>query len=114
MLATVSKEVHLCDNCNEESYPYTCRRCGKEYCWQCAEKLGTQYRHGVYMQGSGDGFYCTPCDTLLCETKNNPLHQAYFAIKQLRDERAAFDQEFESRKEVAEQHLKSLLKVKRL
>lgn len=115
MKKIVEIEATFCDNCGADTYPHACRKCGAEYCYQCAAKpeIGTVYKHGVYVCGSGDGFYCRPCDIELSESKSDPLHEAYVAVRTLRDEVTAFGEDFEARKKIAEQHLDRLERATR-
>lgn len=106
MKKTITREVNFCDKCEvEASYPTTCIRCGLEVCYKCADKVGVTYAHGVYVSGSGDGFYCRPCDIVLYEAGDDPLYLAYRAVRVLRDEAKAIGQDFKRRQEMAEGHL---------
>ena len=108
MKKIVQKEVHVCDKCGKETYPDPCLGCGTEVCYECQPKHGKNYRHSVYFQGSGDGFYCSPCDTKLTEGGTDARHNAYCAVKSLKDELEAWHTDFKRRQEKAEDALKSL------
>ena len=110
MKKTIQKETHFCDACGkEEFYIDHCLSCGKEHCYQCKKTEGREYRHGVYIMGTGDGYYCRPCDTKLAKSKDD-LHEAYQNIAKLREECDKWNADFEARKEAAEAHLRSLAK----
>lgn len=111
MNKTVTKTVKFCDGCGkEDAYPQACLRCGKEYCYECQNKNGVTYRHGVFFQGSGNGFYCTPCDQVLTQSHSDKRHTAYQAIKLLREECTAWNEDFQIRRKCTEEYLKSLSK----
>jgi hypothetical protein len=106
MKKTITREVDFCDKCErEECYLTRCLRCGMEVCYQCVDKVGVKYEHGVYVSGSGDGFYCRPCDIALYESNDDALHLAYRAVLTLRNEVTAFGKDFKRRQEVAEAHV---------
>lgn len=103
MKRTIQKEVHFCDQCGkEDSYPTACMGCGTEMCGQCQNKHGKAYTHAVYCSGSGDGFYCNPCDAKLTAAGDDKRHNAYRAIKSLRYELEAWSIDFKKRQEAAE------------
>lgn len=109
MKKTVTREVTCCDNCGkEQDYPTRCLRCGKEVCWQCADKVGVKYEHGVYVSGSGDGWYCRPCDITLYERESDALYEGFRAVKALREEMQAWGADFQRRQKAAEAHLETL------
>lgn len=108
MTKTIEKEVRFCDKCGkEESYPTVCMGCGTEMCYACQTKHGKRYSHAVYFSGTGDGFYCNSCDAKLTAAGNDKRHNAYLAIKLLKDELEAWTIAFRKRQEVAEAAAKS-------
>ena len=100
----------MCDVCGKDAYGYSCLKCGIEHCWECSKKLGKIYHHAVSFSGSGDGYYCLNCDSLMRVERGNPLHNAYIQIENLRDEQNAYFKDFERRSKKAEEYLQSLLK----
>lgn len=103
MTKTIEKEVRFCDKCgNEDSYPTACMGCGTEMCNACQSKHGKRYSHAVYFSGTGDGFYCNPCDAKLAAAGNDKRYNAYLAIKSLKDELDAWQIAFKKRQEAAE------------
>lgn len=107
MKKKVTKTVILCDSCHKEDYTQKCLGCGKDFCYECRQKKGVEYAHGVYFSGSYDGFYCHACD------KSNAkfaIHQAYAAIRDLRTEADQWQKDFNRRKDDAENLVKKLLK----
>lgn len=90
MIKTIQIDQRFCDFCNKEAYPWTvCLGCGKDLCPPIgveAKPHVIRYPHSVNCSGSNDGYYCVPCDVQLSETRSDPLHQAYVAIKDYRDE----------------------------
>jgi hypothetical protein len=113
MKKVMRKEVEFCDGCNAETYVTACMKCGVDHCWQCQEKWGVEYAHGVYVKGSGDGYWCKPCDVQMSESGSDELYLAYVAIRQVRDEMIAFNAEWSQRKDAAESRLKQLQEQKR-
>ena len=96
MKKTIKKEVLSCDRCNKENYYLTpCMLCGEEMCSDCREKHGKNYNYGVYVCGSGDGFYCKPCDAKLTKSGDDKRHNAYRA-------------DFRKRQKAAEDQVKAL------
>lgn len=111
MKRTISKEVVCCDKCYTEiGYSNPCMSCGAELCYECKKKHGVEYNHAVYFSGSGDGFYCNPCDVKLTKSGKDKRHNAYLAVKSLRDELEAWSVNFKSRQLVAEDVVKRLAK----
>lgn len=110
MKRTVEKEVTLCDVCGAEGYVTPCLKCGKEVCWPCQKTQGESYNAGVYFSGSGDGFYCHPCNEMLILSQTDELHKAYTHIRGLRNEAEAFGRDFKNRQEQAEAAIKPLLR----
>lgn len=109
MKKTINKEVRFCDQCGkEDSYPDACLCCGAEMCYDCKEKHGVYYTHAIYCSGSGDGFYCKPCDQKLTADGNDKLHLAYRAIKSLKDELEGWSVAFRKRQEAADKAVKAL------
>jgi hypothetical protein len=108
MKKTIKKEVRFCDKCGkEDSYPTACMKCGIEMCYECQEQHGKSYNHGIYVSGSGDGFYCKPCDLTLTESGRDKRHNAYLAIKSLSDELEAWSANFKARQKSAEKALEA-------
>jgi hypothetical protein len=106
MKKKITIDATYCDACGLRDYVDPCLGgCGVEHCWRCQETQGVKYNHGVYFSGGGDGYYCRPCDMALSENGTNPLHQAYQAIRALRDESAKFYADHEARTKVAEKNL---------
>lgn len=90
MIKTVIIEQRQCDYCDKDAYEWTvCLGCGKDICSPLSGDVrphAIRYAHSVNFSGSGDGYYCTPCDVRLSESKSDPLHRAYVAIRAFRDE----------------------------
>lgn len=109
MKKTISREVNVCDFCNSEADCYhRCRLCKKDVCYTCKDGcVGIEYRHGVYMQGSGDGFYCSACDAK-ARKSGDKLHAAYLAVQCLRNEAAGWGADFDKRRKAAEEVLDKL------
>ena len=105
MRKMIPKEVTFCDFCGAKNYVEACLKCGKEACWQCQKKpkVGVEYSHAIYFSGGGDGFYCCPCDLELSESKADAKHNAYVAIRALRDELKQWSKDFEKRQKQAEE-----------
>lgn len=97
-----------CDFCEKRPAPYSqCLGCGKDICYECKKLYAQEYSHGVNVGGSGDGVYCNECDLRLRKT-GDKLHEAYLAIRSLRDEQAGFYESLRSRQTLAEAKLASL------
>jgi hypothetical protein len=106
MKITKTVEASICDFCGtDRSVFFHCCACGKDACWDCHNKVGVEYKHGVYCGGSGDGYYCHDCDA----TDKSPLHSAYQGIRSLRLEEQDFYQDFRKRVNEAESLMKGLL-----
>jgi hypothetical protein len=103
MKKTVTVEKVLCDACEKEeaSTYHPCLKCGKVYCYDCANTHAIDYAHGVHVGGSGDGRYCLPCDTELRKAGDS-LHRAYLTVRALRDEERAWYASFSERSKHAE------------
>lgn len=103
MRQSVVADKIVCDFCESaEAYSWNaCLGCKKDCCRKCMETGGTYFCHGVYVRGSGDGFYCSPCITRLSGIAD-PLLGAYMKIERLRLEAEAFGKDFEARKKAAE------------
>ena len=103
MKQTMQIEVHCCDSCGkQENYVTTCANCGTEHCYECQKTEGKAYPHGVYVGGSGDGYYCKKCDAELTKAGTDKKHKAYLGIASLRLEAAAWSADFERRRKDAE------------
>lgn len=108
MKKTITKEVSICDHCQQEQvYLIPCLHCNKEYCYECTTKHGKTYAHSVYMRGSGDGFYCKPCNTTLLNTGGNNLFDAYLEIESLVTELETWNTNFRKRQAQAEKVLET-------
>lgn len=111
MKKTITEDVDFCDKCNQRAdWLQSCARCGIEMCHKCRDSFMVEYTHRVHSGGSGDTRYCTACDMLLCETKADPVHQAFFAVRELREENNRWYESFKKRAEAAEQRVQSLIK----
>jgi len=110
MKKTELKEVTCCDHCSKETYVTACMRCGKEHCWECRKTEGVEYHHGVYVSGSGDGYYCSECDSILTKAGDNERHSAYRAVMSLRREVDVWGTDFQRRKKDAETRLAAAAK----
>ena len=108
MRKIVEKEITLCDSCEKESYLESCLRCGVEHCYDCKKLKGIEYTHGVRFSGTGDGYYCNECDSILFTKEHSELHSAYVRIKNLKTESRLFYADFDKRANTAEQTLSQL------
>ena len=99
---SVQTEVHCCDACGKEFLVTACICCGKEYCYDCRKREGKEYSQGVHFSGSGDGYYCNPCDAKLTASGSDKLHAAYRAVASLRIEGQAWGEDFQRRCKAAE------------
>jgi len=109
MKTEITTITHECDACHERcDYPYICIKCGAEYCRECSKTHGTEYQHGIYASGSGDGYYCAMCDAALTQSGGDALHRAYQVVSRLIMEHAAWGDDFERRANDAELKLKVL------
>ena len=107
MKKTVSREIIVCDVCHADcGYPRVCEECGTEMCRQCADAHGKTYPHGVYCCGSGDGFYCAKCDSVLTMRGTDRRHNACRAVERLRMEGEAWEADYRRRCAVAEAAMK--------
>lgn len=98
----ILKKVCFCDACAKEaSYGEKCISCGTYHCFEC-RNLGISYKHGVHFSGSGDGYYCLPCDAKLTASADNALHLAYRKITALRQEEVVWYADFKARVKEAE------------
>lgn len=108
MKKTITQEVNVCDKCGAASW-HTCLRCGTEMCYECAKTQGIEYSFAIYFRGSGDGFYCKPCDNALTASGEDKRHNAYATIRSLRLELESWETGFKRRKDAAEAALQQLL-----
>lgn len=110
MKKTAECVIYVCDQCGAESqYRHdACKACGVEHCYACQKTHGVEYPHGVHLRGSGDGYYCKPCDAQLTKEGKDEVHSAYRAIHILRAEQEAYYTDFKRRQEIAEKRLKEL------
>jgi hypothetical protein len=115
MKKQVTVEKTYCDLCGSEDSWSHCLGCGKDACYHCysetlpaTERKAVRYSSGVYTGGSDDAVYCTPCDIRLSETKSSPLHRAFTAVRDLRDEARAWNVAFDKRRRDAEARVREL------
>lgn len=108
MKRTIQVEVNVCQNCDKETdYQYECDSCGNAYCFDCYKKCGQEYSHGLYISGSGDGFFCTAC--LLAPQKyTKELLEAYQRIAALRIESQAYSEDISKRAKALESKIKTI------
>jgi hypothetical protein len=110
VIKTITVEQRYCDFCDKEAYPWTvCLGCGKDLCppiGQQSNSHSIKYPHGVNVSGSDDGYYCLLCDVRLSETKDDPLHQAYAAVRALRDESTQAYEALQQREKSAEAEIR--------
>jgi hypothetical protein len=110
MKKAMEKEVSFCDKCGkEDEYLTKCLSCGEEYCYECRTKHLKEYAHGIHVAGSGDGYYCKKCDKKLAESKEEPLHNAYVTIQDLKKEEEQWYANFRKRCTIAENNVQKLL-----
>lgn len=107
MKKTIQTEVTICDNCKEQSYCESCLSCGVDHCWRCRDKCGHEYKQGLYISGSGDGYYCNACDAKMA-LSDDKRYAAYRKIHELREESKAWNEDFEKRRRQAEEELAQL------
>lgn len=101
------QSVHVCDQCqSSQGWVCACLGCGVEHCYDCMLVEGHKYSHGVYVGGSGDGYYCNACDAKLTKSGSDPRHTAYRRVASLRAEAEAWSVEFRKRQEAAEAAVK--------
>ncbi len=109
MKKVVNVETHVCDACGkQQGYIDHCLHCGVEHCYECKPTHGIDYKHGVYFSGSGDGYYCTPCDRKLTTHGGDKRHTAYRTILALRNEVMGWNEDFKRRMDAAEAVMKKL------
>lgn len=114
MKKTIEIVADICDVCGEQcDYSDPCLACGVEHCYECKKTLGKEYRHSVYVSGSGDGYYCNDCDRKLTISGRDSLHAAYWRIESLRHEKKAWYQDFQRRAEDAEKILRDVQEEQR-
>lgn len=108
----VLKGVKFCDKCGtDDSVYHRCVRCGKDFCFNCAEKEGTDYPAGVHHSGSGDCFFCHDCESAAAGPSVDPYREllaAYKAMVALRKENQDYYAEWEKRVSAAEVRARSL------
>lgn len=107
MKKTELKETTYCDHCGKEGYVTSCIKCETEHCWECRKLHGKEYNHGVFVCGSGDGYYCNKCDAELTRTGLDKMHAAYRVIALLAQESRDWNKEFDLRVKAAEDALLS-------
>ena len=101
----IMKKVVFCDNCGKEAtYSFRCVNCGKRYCSDCEQTCITEYQHGVFFSGSGDGYFCNSPDCII-RPEIKPLLNAYQLIQSLREESNRWNADFRSRCDAAEHNV---------
>lgn len=106
----VLEKQKRCDFCTTQSEAYhKCLGCGKDVCWKCKEQEGYEYEHSVTCSCASDGWYCKPCNVILAQAED-PLFEAYYTIRVLREEWKEFYDEFRFRSKCAEKLLEDLLR----
>jgi hypothetical protein len=104
---TLTVQGHVCDSCGKQApYVQTCLKCGAEHCHLCDDTQGVRYSHGVHFGGSGDGYYCKPCDRELLKNGADELHTAFVLVESLRQEEKRFSKDFRRRADEAEAAVK--------
>lgn len=110
MKKTKQVEYNACDSCNNDEYAfYTCRGCGKSFCFSCREKQGVEYKHSLFCSGTGDGYYCNKCNAEKLGHGNDPVFNCYAHIKTLRRQYEILEEELKEAGKRAEENLKRLL-----
>ena len=71
MLQKMEIEVEVCDVCEHNEKSYTCKNCGKVFCYDCADKHGKHLRKEMCVNSSRDPFYCTQCFTQLISERDS-------------------------------------------
>ncbi len=109
MIKPVTQDTYFCDVCLAEQRWGCghCIRCGKHICSKCTDSNAVEYRHSVNCMGSGDGMYCTACNSAM-ERNPDSLFLAYLRIASLRAEAKRFNDDFEIRRTLAEDALKKI------
>lgn len=106
MKKMVRRTVNFCDACGKETdYPAKCLGCGVEYCYDCQNKLMTEYQHAVNFRGGDDGNFCLKCDSDIVPKARDLLY-AYLDIKELIAEEVTWYENFKMRSEKAEARVK--------
>ena len=114
MKKAIQKEIRICDCCKIEQAIFSCMECDKDFCYECGKTQGVEYNHAVYFTGSGDGYYCTNCDTRLSNERTDSLHNAYINIKTLKNESILWSRDFKERSERAEEEVEQLTRERGL
>ena len=110
MKRTLTGEVDFCGKCQRRAdFIEKGDRCGIERCRDCRQSSMVRYDQRVHGGGTGDVQYCTSCDMELCETKSDPIHQAFFAVRELRQEEERWYASFKKRAEAAEARVAKLI-----
>jgi hypothetical protein len=104
----------FCDACDASAHGYTCRYCGIDHCYICAEKLGIKYAHAIYFSGPDDGYYCHQCDYSLRLSGHNKMHSAYRTIADLQRQNKSYAEHFDLVKKEAEAALITALEESKL
>ena len=90
--------VTYCDNCGKKDALWSCIRCGKDFCYECKDKVAIAYADDVFFNNSGSDIFCKECDV---EIANNPegkfyqLRQAYRNVLNLRNKAASFNKQLD-------------------
>lgn len=103
----ITRDIRICDACLDKEASYSCKKCSKDFCYECVGSAAVIYRHGVYSQGSGDGCYCLDCNADLI-AKPTSEFRAYRAIAALRAESEAWSEDFRTRMQAAEKNLERI------
>ncbi len=110
MKKLINKEVIFCDRCNKEvEYSAECVSCGSEFCYDCSKKIGKTFSAGVFYSGSGDSYFCHTCIQNI-PPEMTSLFAAYIRIQALRQEQKTMWEDFDKRRNNAEEELQQLLK----
>ena len=111
----VPKKVKFCDKCvSDDSVFDRCVCCGRDFCYKCHEKEGTDYPAGVHHSGTGDCFFCLECEAAAGGPLAGPYREllaAYKVMVALRKERKDYYADWEKRVAVAEKHAKYLFNL---
>jgi hypothetical protein len=104
--------IKQCDVCHKEAFA-TCLCCGKDFCIEHETKEGIEYRHGLHIGGSDDGYFCNKCDIDITNDKKHPLyqlHESYKQIAHIREEEKAMFDAIQRKGDEAEAQLKYFIK----
>ena len=83
--------------------------CKKDLCVNCWRLNGNVvYPHSITFSGSGDGHYCSDCDTKLKSDGTDKKYNLYREISHLKKELREFNILFEKRARAAEKALEGM------